>query len=46
MGRFLEPLENDDVLVYFNVRTGHKHGTKMRSQDHVNPSLYPVITRN
>ncbi len=43
-GRFLNALENDTILVDFDARTGHNHGTKFRIRQNVWPQLYGEVT--
>lgn len=38
--RFLEALERGDLLVDFDARTGHNHGTKFRLRQNRLPALY------
>ena len=38
--RFLEALEQGHVLIDFDARTGHNHGTKFRTRSDQLPSLY------
>lgn len=40
---FLTALEAGDVLVDFDARTGHNHGTKFRLRQHALPMLYRDI---
>ena len=37
---FLEELENSNILVDFDARTGHNHGTKFRLRRNRYPNLY------
>jgi len=37
---FLQEIENGNILVDFDARTGHNHGTKFRMRKHCLPSLY------
>lgn len=37
---FLEQIENANILVDFDARTGHNHGTKFRMRQNCLPSLY------
>ena len=41
---FLNALEKGDVLVDFNARTGHNHGTKFRMRQNCLPDLYKTAT--
>lgn len=40
IAKFLDALEAGDVLVDFDARTGHNHGTKFRLRQNALPSLY------
>ncbi len=42
--KFLSALENNDVLVDFDARTGHNHGTKFRLKQNRLADLYEVVT--
>jgi len=42
--KFLQALEQNDVLVDFDARTGHNHGTKFRLRQNKLPDLYEVVT--
>lgn len=42
--KFLNALENNDVLVDFDARTGHNHGTKFRLRQNKLPDLYELST--
>lgn len=42
-GGFLTALEEGDVLVDFDARTGHNHGTKFRLRQNARPRLYSHI---
>ncbi|KAB2843330.1 MAG: MvaI/BcnI restriction endonuclease family protein, partial [Melioribacteraceae bacterium] len=42
--KFLDALNNNDVLVDFDARTGHNHGTKFRLRQNKLPSLYETVT--
>jgi hypothetical protein len=42
--KFLLALENNDVLVDFDARTGHNHGTKFRLRQNRLPDLYDKVT--
>lgn len=37
---FLEQIENANILVDFDARTGHNHGTKFRMRQNCLPNLY------
>ncbi len=41
---FLKGLEEAKVLVDFDARTGHNHGTKFRMREDALPMLYDKIT--
>lgn len=41
--KFLLALEENDVLVDFDARTGHNHGTKFRLRQNKLPSLYKYM---
>lgn len=41
---FLLALENNDILVDFDARTGHNHGTKFRLRQNKLPDLYDNVT--
>lgn len=42
--KFLLALENNDILVDFDARTGHNHGTKFRLRQNKLPDLYDNVT--
>jgi hypothetical protein len=42
--RLLDALEKGSVLVDFDARTGHNHGTKFRLRQECLPDLYAEIT--
>jgi len=42
--KFLQEIENDNVLVDFDARTGHNHGTKFRLRQNCFPNLYEKTT--
>ncbi len=42
--RFVDAIERGNVLVDFDARTGHNHGTKFRLRQHCLPDLYDEIT--
>lgn len=44
INKFLIALENNDVLVDFDARTGHNHGTKFRLRQNKLPDLYESVT--
>jgi len=41
---FLQELENGNILVDFDARTGHNHGTKFRLRQNCFPNLYETAT--
>ena len=41
---FLNALEEGNILVDFDARTGHNHGTKFRMRQNCLPQLYEKIT--
>jgi hypothetical protein len=41
---FLQELENGNILVDFDARTGHNHGTKFRMRQNCLPNLYEKVT--
>lgn len=41
--KFLEALEKGNVLVDFDARTGHNHGTKFRLRQNALPNLYSHV---
>jgi len=43
--KFVETLENGQLLIDFDARTGHNHGTKFRLRQNALPSLYSKITK-
>ncbi|WP_238579894.1 MvaI/BcnI family restriction endonuclease, partial [Treponema endosymbiont of Eucomonympha sp.] len=40
---FLEQIENANILVDFDARTGHNHGTKFRMRQNCLPYLYETV---
>ena len=42
--KFLEAIESAAILVDFDARTGHNHGTKFRLRQDKLPSLYEKVT--
>jgi hypothetical protein len=38
--KFLEQIEKGNILVDFDARTGHNHGTKFRMRQNCLPFLY------
>jgi len=43
-GSFLQELENGNILVDFDARSGHNHGTKFRLRQNCFPNLYETAT--
>jgi hypothetical protein len=41
---FLQELEHGNILVDFDARTGHNHGTKFRMRQNCLPNLYAKAT--
>ena len=41
---FLQELENGNILIDFDARTGHNHGTKFRLRQNCFPNLYEKVT--
>ena len=41
---FLQAIENGNILVDFDARTGHNHGTKFRMRQNCLPDLYEKVT--
>ena len=41
---FLNQIENGNILVDFDARTGHNHGTKFRMRQNCLPKLYQRVT--
>ena len=41
--KFLNAIENNDILIDFDARTGHNHGTKFRLRQNKFPSLYGEV---
>jgi hypothetical protein len=41
---FLTQIENGNILVDFDARTGHNHGTKFRMRQNCLPELYEKAT--
>jgi len=44
LDKFLKALENGSVLIDFDARTGHNHGTKFRLRQDRLPDLYDKVT--
>jgi hypothetical protein len=44
INKFIKALEENNVLVDFDARTGHNHGTKFRLRQNCLPELYEKIT--
>lgn len=42
---FLESIENGDILIDFDARTGHNHGTKFRTKSNTITKLYKKVTK-
>jgi hypothetical protein len=42
--KFLQEIENDNILADFDARTGHNHGTKFRLKQNCFPNLYKKAT--
>lgn len=42
---FLRELENGHILIDFDARTGHNHGTKFRLRQNCLPNLYEKVTK-
>jgi hypothetical protein len=42
--KFIRTIEQGDILVDFDARTGHNHGTKFRFRNNKLPSLYDHVT--
>lgn len=43
LDNFVKAIENNDILIDFDARTGHNHGTKFRLRKNKFPSLYKEI---
>jgi len=43
--KFVEALENGQLLIDFDARSGHNHGTKFRLKRNALPSLYSGVTK-
>ena len=43
--KFIEALENGQLLIDFDSRTGHNHGTKFRLRQNALPLLYSKVTK-
>ena len=41
---FLKELEKGNILIDFDARTGHNHGTKFRLRQNFLPNLYETAT--
>ena len=41
---FLSQIEKGNILVDFDARTGHNHGTKFRMRQNCFPELYEKVT--
>jgi len=44
LAKFLNTIESGNILVDFDARTGHNHGTKFRLRQEQFPSLYEEVT--
>lgn len=44
LDKFLKEIEENKILVDFDARTGHNHGTKFRMRQNALPGLYESIT--
>ena len=44
LDKFLNAMEKGDLLIDFDARTGHNHGTKFRLRQNAFPSLYAEAT--
>ncbi|BAQ34748.1 MULTISPECIES: MvaI/BcnI family restriction endonuclease [Dehalococcoides] len=44
LDKFLSALQNGNILVDFDARTGHNHGTKFRLRQDKMPELYDSVT--
>jgi hypothetical protein len=42
--KYIEAIENGNIYVDFDARTGHNHGTKFRMTQNVLPTLYEIVT--
>ncbi|MDR2424565.1 MAG: MvaI/BcnI family restriction endonuclease [Prevotellaceae bacterium] len=42
--KFLQEIENDNILADFDARTGHNHGTKFGLRQNCFPNLYEKAT--
>jgi hypothetical protein len=40
---FLDAIEQSDILIDFDARTGHNHGTKFRMRQKRLPELYETV---
>ena len=41
---FLKAIEESNILIDFDARTGHNHGTKFRMRQNCLPELYEKVT--
>lgn len=41
---FLKAIESGNILIDFDARTGHNHGTKFRMRQNCLPELYEIVT--
>ncbi|MCP4552416.1 MAG: hypothetical protein GY834_10340 [Bacteroidetes bacterium] len=42
--KFLDQLDAGNVLIDFDARTGHNHGTKFRMRQNCLPEVYDRVT--
>ena len=42
LDKFLTAIEQGNILIDFDARTGHNHGTKIRIRQNILPSLYEI----
>ena len=43
--RFIKAIEEGEILVDFDARTGHNHGTKFRFKNNKLDKLYDEVTK-
>jgi hypothetical protein len=43
LDEFLKAIEKGNLLIDFDARTGHNHGTKFRLRQNAFPSLYSEV---
>lgn len=41
--KFIKAIEKNDILIDFDARTGHNHGTKFRLRQNKLPDLYEEV---